>query len=73
MNSSQPKTKMTSSGVFSLMYSAASIQASGCVGSSLVAGIAATSMAVLFFDAATSPLSLKRRLARSHQFSMGSG
>ena len=73
MNSPQPKTKMTSSVVFSLRYSAASIRASGWVGSSLVAGLAAMVMAVLSFDAATSSLSLKCRLARFPKVYMGSG
>ena len=73
MNSTQPKTKMTSNVVFSLMYSVASIQASGCGGSSLVAVLAATAMVVLSFGAAVVSLSLKRRLARSPKFYMGAG
>ena len=73
MNSPQPETNMTSRVVFSFMYRAASIKASGYGSRSLYAGLAATTMAVLLVDAAAASLLLKRRLARSPKVSMGSG
>ena len=73
MNSLQLETKMTSRVLFSFMYRAESIKASGWGGSSLVAGLVATAMVVLSFDTAAASLLLKRRLARSPNFSIGAG
>ena len=73
MNSPQLETKMTYIVVFSFMYSAASIQASDSGGSSLVAGLARTAMAVLSFDDVDASLLLKIRLARSPKVFMGAG
>ena len=73
MNSHQPETKMTSNVVFSLMYSVPSIIESCWGGSSLVAGLAATTMAVVSFDAAGASFSLKIRLAHSQKISMAEG
>ena len=64
---------MTSNFVFSLMYSVASIQASGWGGSSLGAGLAATSMVVLSFDAVSESLLLKSGQVRSSKFSIRAG
>ena len=73
MNSPQPETNITSNVVFSLMFIVASIQASGLGGRYIVAGIAATAMMMLSFDAAAASLLLKRRLAHSPKFYMGEG
>ena len=73
MNSPQLETNMTSNVVFSFRYNIASIQASGWGGSSRVAGLAATAIVVLLFDAATSALSSKRRRVRSPKVSEAEG
>ena len=64
---------MTSRVVFSFMYTAAYIKESGWVGSSLVAGLTETAMAVLYIDTDAASLSLKRRLDHYPKVSMGVG
>ena len=73
MNSPHPKIKMTSNVIFNFMYRAASIQVSGQGGFSLVAGLVATSIVMLSFDAAAAALLSKRCLARSPKFSEAAG
>ena len=73
MKSPQPETKMTYNVVFSLMYSITSIQASGWVGCSLVEGLVAMGIVVLLFNSAAGVLLLKRRRARSPNFSEAAG
>ena len=64
---------MTSSVIFTLMYIAASIKASGWRGSFLVAGLVETAMVVLSFHAAAASISLNSRMARSPKVSMRGG
>ena len=73
MNPPQSEKKMTSSIVFSFMYSAESIHAFGWGGTSLVAVLASTATVVLSFDAAAASLLLKRGRSRCPKVSEWAG